>query len=117
MAKADQGHDKHYSEDGFWKKLKKYASIAGREAIEKALILYYSLQDPDVPAWAKSIVAGALGYFIFPLDAIPDVFMPPLGYTDDVAVMTAALAAIAAHVTPGTKQRATAKLVEWFGAS
>ena len=115
MADAEHSHDKHYSEQGFWEKVKKYAKIAGREAIEKALVLYYSLQDPEVPAWAKTIVAGALGYFIFPLDAIPDVFMPPLGYTDDVAVMTAALAAIAAHVTPATKRRAADKLLEWFG--
>jgi len=37
------------------------------------LILFYALQSPYTPAWAKSFVLGALGYFIFPVDAIPDI--------------------------------------------
>lgn len=113
MVTHGQGHDKFYSDPGFWAKVKKRAKVAGREAIEKALLLYYALQDPEVPAWAKSVVAGALGYFIFPLDAIPDVLVP-IGYTDDVAVMAAALAAVATHITPATKTRAAEKLKEWF---
>ena len=46
---------------------------AGKEVIEKALILYYCLQDDDTPAWAKTTIIGALGYFISPIDAIPDL--------------------------------------------
>ena len=106
--------EKHYSDEGFWDKLKRFAKAAGREVVENALILYFAMQDPAVPAWAKGVIAGALGYFIFPIDAIPDV-VPVLGYSDDVGVMAAAVAAIAVHVTPETKQRASEKLREWFG--
>ena len=114
MANKTDGMDRHYSEASFWDKVKKYAKVAGREAIEKALILYYAMQDSEVPAWAKAVCAGALGYFIFPLDAIPDALVP-IGYVDDVGVMAAALTAIAVHVTAETKTKATEKVREWFG--
>ncbi len=112
---ADKGMEQHYSEHSFWDKVTKYAKVAGREAIEKALILYYAMQDPEVPAWAKAVCAGALGYFIFPIDAIPDALVP-LGYVDDVGVMVSALGAIAVHVTEETKAKAVGKIGEWFGA-
>ena len=62
----------------------------------------------------KSIILGALGYFIFPIDAIPDVLVP-LGYTDDLGVLAAAVTAVAMHITPEVKQQATDKLAAWFG--
>lgn len=115
MAGEPKGMADKYSEESFWDKVRKYAVVAGREAIEKALTLYYAMQDPEVPAWAKGVCAGALGYFIFPLDAIPDALVP-LGYVDDVGVMAAALTAIAVHVSAATKSKAAEKLNEWFGA-
>ena len=79
-----------------------------------ALLLFYALQDPAVPKKTKGIIMGALGYFIFPLDAIADV-VPVLGYADDIGVLLLALAAVAVHISPETKQKARAKLDEWFG--
>lgn len=57
-------------------------TVAGRKVIDKVLRLYYALQDKDTPIWAKSIIVGALAYFISPLDAIPDI-TPVVGYVDD----------------------------------
>ena len=113
MTAGPDGMDKHYSEASFWDKVGRYAKIAGREAIEKALILYYAMKDPEVPAWAKGVCAGALGYFIFPLDAIPDALVP-IGYVDDVGVLAAAIAAVAVHVSEPTKALAQQKLRDWF---
>ena len=109
MTAGPDGMDKHYSETSFWDKVGKYAKLAGREAIEKALILYYAMNDPEVPTWAKSVCAGALGYFILPLDALPD----PI-FVDDIGVMVAALGVIAVHVTPATTALAQAKVAEWL---
>ena len=53
--------------------------------------------DADTPVWAKGIIIGALGYFISPVDAIPDI-VPVVGYTDDLGALAIALAAIAAHI-------------------
>jgi uncharacterized membrane protein YkvA (DUF1232 family) len=55
------------------------------------------LRDADTPNWAKTIVIGALGYFIFPVDIIPD-FVPVVGFTDDFAVMILALGAVSLHI-------------------
>lgn len=104
-----------YTASRFWKKLARQATAVGRGTLEKALYLYYAAQNPNTPAWAKRVIYGALGYFILPLDAIPDL-APLLGYTDDLSVMAAALATIAFYVTPEVKAQAHDKLDQWFGA-
>ena len=86
-------YSKEYSEESFWRKVKKYSLKAGKEVIEKALMLFYCLQEKDTPKWAKAVIVAALGYFIFPLDAIPDILFP-VGYTDDAAVVAAVLVAV-----------------------
>ncbi len=103
----------HYSDDSFWRKLGRYASTAGREVAEKSLYLYYAAQDPNMPRWARAVAYGALGYFILPADAIPDI-IPGAGYTDDLGVIAAALAVVIAHITPEVKQKARRTLARWF---
>ena len=74
--------DPQYSDASFWEKLKQYAVVAGREVVETALKLFYCMQDADTPKWAKTVIGGALLYFIMPVDAVPD-FLPG-GYVDDL---------------------------------
>jgi len=76
-------------------------------------MLYYCFQDPATPAKARAIIIGALGYFILPLDAIPD-FVPVIGFADDLAALAAALGAILAYLKPEHRVRAKLKLREWF---
>ncbi len=52
--------------------------------------LYKYMIDPDVAWYRKSIVVGALIYFISPIDAIPDI-APLVGYLDDLGVIMAVL--------------------------
>ena len=103
-----------YSSNGFWDKVGDCASAVGKKVLRPALLLYYTLQKDDVPAWAKATIIGALGYFISPIDAIPD-FMPVIGYSDDLVVMGAALATVAMHIDDEVRQKADQKLAEWFG--
>ena len=104
---------KHFSISELWKKLAKYSAKLGRELLEKILILVYSLDDPNVPAKAKGVIVGALGYLILPLDLIPD--MAPGGFTDDFGVIAAALAMVAAYVSPETVKRAKDQTASWCG--
>ena len=110
----ENGFAKDFSDDGFWNKVVKYAKAAGREVIEKALWLYYAAQNPQTPAWAKATIYGALGYFILPVDAIPDV-LPGMGYTDDLGVIAAAITAVSVYITDEVKRQASQKLQDWFG--
>ena len=103
------------NETAFWSKAKRYAHIAGYELIEKALWLYYVTQSPGTPAWAKSVIYGALAYFVLPLDAIPDL-LPVAGFTDDLGALTAALLSVAPYIDDSVKRRADATLGRWFGS-
>ena len=108
MAKNDD-YSEHYSEDSFWDKVKKFALIAGKEIIVKALVLYCVLKDPDTPNWVKPVIISALGYFILPLDAIPDL-TPIVGFSGDLGALILALAAIGAHAKEECFQEAEEQL-------
>ena len=99
-----------------WEKISKFAKSAGKEVVEKALILFYAASDPDTPKKAKAIIFSALGYFILPLDAIPDI-TPILGFSDDLGAIVLALATVAAHIKPEHRMAAREKVVKWFGDS
>ena len=58
---------------------------------------YYCALDPRTPTKVRGILLAALAYFVLPLDGIPD-FLALVGFSDDVAVLTAAFAAIRGHV-------------------
>ncbi len=114
MAEQESDFNKEYSDDSFWEKVKAFALKAGREVLEKALIMYYCLQDSDTPVKAKAVIIGALGYFIMPFDAIPDMIVG-VGFADDLGVLAAALAIVAVHVKQEHRDKAEEKLQEWFG--
>lgn len=112
-AQNEDAHHDAYSDERFWRKLARFGKRAGREVALKALQLYFVLKRPDVPLWAKSTVIGALGYFISPLDAIPD-FIAGVGYTDDASVLAAALAAVWIYIDEEVKRQAEAALARWW---
>jgi uncharacterized membrane protein YkvA (DUF1232 family) len=110
---ADTDYTAHYSDAGFWGKVKGYAKTAGRAVMLPALKMYYSATDPDTPRWAKATIYGALGYFISPLDAIPDL-LPVVGYSDDLGILVAAMAAVAAYIKDEHTVKAQATLSQWL---
>jgi uncharacterized membrane protein YkvA (DUF1232 family) len=103
-----------YSDDSFWEKLAKYARAAGEDIVERALQLHYALQRPELPPWARATIYGALGYFIVPIDAIPD-FLPVTGYADDLGVLALAFATVSRYIDDDVRAKAKAKLRRWFG--
>jgi uncharacterized membrane protein YkvA (DUF1232 family) len=109
-----EDYREHFSEPSFWEKLAKFALKAGRQVVKIALILYYCLRDPETPARPKSVIVGALGYFVFPLDAIPDP-TPVVGFADDLGALVLAMTIVAAHIKPEHRKKADEKLGEWFG--
>ena len=110
---SDDKFSTAYSETGFWDKAKKHARSAGEEVMEPALKMYYAALDADTPAWARAAILSALGYFIFPVDAIPDM-APVVGYADDMGVLAAAMAATAANIKDEHVRKAKETLARWF---
>lgn len=78
---------------------------------EDLLAAWVCTRDPSTPRRVKLTLLAALGYFVLPLDALPDV-MPLLGFTDDAAVIAAALAAVAGSITPQHRDKAKEMLAD-----
>jgi uncharacterized membrane protein YkvA (DUF1232 family) len=93
----------------FWRTARK----AARQIpfMEDVVAAYYCAFDRNTPMRAKAILIAALGYFVLPADAIPDVVIG-LGFTDDIAVLTAAITAVRAHITPAHRQAAREAMAE-----
>ena len=111
---TDEKYINEYSEKSFFDKALKVLKEAGIKVIYLGVLLYYVLQKPSVPLWAKTTIIGALGYFISPLDIIPDM-IPFGGYADDLVSLVAALGAVGVFIDTEVKQKAKVKLTEWFG--
>lgn len=92
-------YSRAYSEGAFKSKL---SALAGLEKlIDAAKQVHTLLRDPATPIWVKGLCIGALGYLIVPTDLVAD-FVPVLGYGDDLAALTAALATIVANMPKPT---------------
>ena len=104
----------HYSEKRFWTKIGKYAKKLGIKGVYTALLLFYTLIKPTTPAWARTVIVGALGYFILPLDLIPD-FIVGAGYTDDFGALLSALITVSMYIDEDSKAKARERLSIWFG--
>lgn len=48
--------------------------------------------DKDVPRGQRALLASALAYFVLPVDILPEAFVGPAGYVDDLIFSLAVLA-------------------------
>jgi uncharacterized membrane protein YkvA (DUF1232 family) len=93
----------------FWRKAKRV--LASLPFAEDLLAAYYCAFDRDTPLSVKAVLVGAIAYFVLPTDAIPDV-LPVIGFTDDAAVLAAAVKLVADHIRPLHREAARRKLSE-----
>jgi len=106
----------NYSEDGLFSKITGCVKKAGLGLIYKALQLFYVAKNPNVPMKIRAAVVAPLGYFISPVDLIPDI-TPFLGFSDDAAVIAGAIAIAHMFITEEVKQNAKDTLRKIFGDS
>lgn len=72
---------------------------------EDILSAWFCARDPQTPARVRYVLMAALGYFVLPIDAIPD-FLPLIGFTDDAAMIAAAIATVAGSILPEHRAKA-----------
>ncbi len=99
---------------GFWRKLQELASQL--PFAEDLLTAHYCAFDRETPLHVKAALIGALAYFVLPTDAIPDV-LPVIGYTDDAAVLAAAIKLVTSYITPDHREAARRTLERMRGAA
>ncbi len=105
---------RHFSENHLLIKVQRYAREAGLKVVYSALLLYFAFTRKETPVFAKNIILGVLGYFISPIDALPDL-TPIIGYTDDLGVLSFGLVTIACYINDEVRIKARKKLKTWFG--
>ncbi|PWC82345.1 hypothetical protein TSH100_24050 [Azospirillum sp. TSH100] len=87
----------------FWQKLR--ANLHRIPFLEELVAAYFCATDPATPYRAKAILLGALAYFVLPVDAVPD-WLLIAGFTDDAAVLAAAVQTVRTNLTPAHWARA-----------
>lgn len=87
----------------FWRALKRVARNA--PFAEDLVAAFLCVKDPATPPRVRYLLLAALGYFILPIDAIPDI-LPIIGFSDDIAILTATLVAVAGSITPEHRNKA-----------
>ena len=94
----NEGNYEYPSYEGniFWSKVKKI--LRKVPFVPDAIAMYFCFIDSSTPLSARGTALLALAYFVFPIDALPDV-IPVAGYVDDGAAISAAVSAIAPYIT------------------
>jgi len=93
----------------FWPKFKKFA--AHIPFSEDLVASYYCATDRQTPFKVRGTLLAALAYFIMPLDFIPDI-LAMVGISDDIAVLSAAIALVGQHITDEHREKARCALQE-----
>jgi uncharacterized membrane protein YkvA (DUF1232 family) len=78
---------------------------------EDILAAYHCVRDPATPRRVRFILLAALAYFVLPIDAVPD-YIPMLGFTDDAAVLSTAIAAVRNALKPEHREKARETLAD-----
>jgi uncharacterized membrane protein YkvA (DUF1232 family) len=88
---------------GFWRTARRAARHI--PFMEDVVAGYFAAMDRKTPMRVRGTMLAALAYFVMPADMIPD-FILGFGFTDDLAVLTAAVTAIQAHIKPAHRDAA-----------
>ena len=88
---------------GFRRKVR--ATLGRVPFLEDAVAAFYCSVDRGTPLYVKAVLMAAVAYFITPADVIPD-FIAGLGYTDDAAVLMAAVRAVGSNIRPHHRDQA-----------
>ena len=74
------------------------------------LLFWYVLTSESTPIHKKILIIGTIIYFIVPIDLLPELYMPVLGITDDMAAFVAFFTTVKSAVTPEIKEKALKKI-------
>lgn len=99
--------NERYVRRRFWDKVR--ATLGRVPFLDQALAAFFCATDSRTPVQAKAVLFAALVYFIMPADALPD-WLLLAGFTDDAAVLMAAIQAVRANLREEHIERARAAL-------
>ena len=92
-----------------WQTLKRWA----RELKNEGMTLWFCCRHPDMPWLPKILALLVVGYFLSPIDLIPD-FIPVLGYLDDLILVPISIYFILKLVPKPVLAESRAKAATWI---
>lgn len=106
-------YESDYSDSNFKVKIASTASKLGKKITADFLFVYHLLTDKDSPikSTQKALIIGVLGYFILPIDIIPD-YIPGAGLVDDAAALAALIASLKKTLDADVVKKFTSKAEE-----
>lgn len=102
------------TEQGIMDVAKRYVKSVGANVLYNIYQLYYLSQTDDCPTNLKYKILLCLGYFIAPLDLIPD-FIPVVGLSDDIAVILKMYLEAQKYISPEIKKKAKQRVIGLLG--
>jgi len=95
--KTKTDENKRFVEERLWEKLER---VGKKISFTKDIVaLFRYMLDNNIQWYRKTIVIGALIYFLTPIDAVPDI-APLVGYLDDLGVIMAVLKYLGSELIP-----------------
>jgi uncharacterized membrane protein YkvA (DUF1232 family) len=91
-----------------WDKLTRWAKALEQEG----LTLWFCCRHPDMPWLPKLLALLVVGYFLSPIDLIPD-FIPVLGYLDELILLPISIYLILKLVPEPVLTESRAKAAMW----
>ena len=82
-----------------WAQFKHWA----KEIESEGLTLWFCCRDPAMPWLPKLLALLVVGYFLSPIDLIPD-FIPVLGYLDDIIIVPLGILLVVRLIPPEVMQ-------------
>lgn len=107
-------YEKYFSESELWQKVGNFGKSLGATVLYPVFLLFNLLKSGDINLKEKAMIIGTLGYFILPVDLLPDALVG-VGYADDAAALTAAVTALASCITEDIQNESKEQLRKIFG--
>ena len=107
-------YEKYFSENELLQKIGRLGKSIGATVLYPVFLLFNLLKSGDINLKEKAMIIGTLGYFILPVDLLPDAIVG-VGYADDAAALTAAVTALASCITEDIQNESKEQLRKIFG--
>jgi uncharacterized membrane protein YkvA (DUF1232 family) len=109
LAPEDEASRSDRVREKFWSTFRKAARYV--PFADDLVAAWFCALDPATPHKVRAVLLAALAYFVLPFDTVPD-FIAGLGFSDDIAVLVAAITMVRAHITPAHREAARRALSE-----
>ncbi len=94
-----------------WKQIKRWA----RQLESEGMALWFCCRHPDMPWLPKIFALVVVGYFLSPIDLIPD-FIPVIGYLDDLILVPIGIYLTLKLVPQHVIEESRAQALDWIAA-